>query len=50
MITVAFTLEKWEAIRNTLELTEGADYQLVLSISDGDVNALKENNLNPKNL
>lgn len=49
MISVTFTPEKWEAIRNTLELTEGSDYTPALSfaeiaqkVEDGEVNALKE--------
>lgn len=49
MIKVAFTPEKWEAVRNHLELTEGIDYERVLSFSEiaenvenGEVNALKE--------
>jgi len=48
MITVTFTEEKWEAIRNTLELVEDQDYSKTLSFAElaekaqaGEINVLK---------
>ncbi len=47
MINISFTEEKWEAIRNTLELSP-SDYQNLLDyetlagrVKEGDMNALK---------
>lgn len=48
MITVKFTPEKWEAIRNHCELTDGIDYEIsyppaqLASLSlDGEINPLE---------
>lgn len=32
-ITVQFTAEKWEAIRNHLELTENVDYTIINTVT-----------------